>query len=172
MALTVAAGFVAGILATMAKGQAEAWLQPLGEKVWPPTATDKRVPGADPAGHPENMPPSEIAEKAVEAVDQGKADDADLVGAVGAKVHWSMGLGFAVAYAVASSRYPRLRVGLGAPAGLALYAATHGSTLALTGLQPPPWRMPPASVAWEAGSHVVYGMALEALLRTEDHFAR
>ena len=160
------AGLVAGMLATMAKGRAEAWLQPLAEKVWPPTAADKRILGADAAGHPGNMPPNEIAVKAVEVVVQGEADDEDLVAAVGAKLHWSMGLGCAVAYAVASSRYPRLRVGLGAPAGLALYAATHGSTLPLTGLQPPPWKMPPAAVAWEIGSHVIYGMALETLLRT------
>ncbi len=172
LAGTVSAGLIAGVLATMAKGRAEAWLQPVAERVWPPTDAEKRVPGADPADHPENMPPSEIAERAVTAVDRDEADDADLVGAVGAQLHWGMGLGFAAAYAVAAGRYPRLRFGLGAPAGLALYAATHGSTLPMAGLQPRPWKMPPAAVAWEVGSHVVYGMAFEALLRQQARYTR
>ncbi len=169
--LTVASGLVAGLVATIAKGHAESMLQPLAEKVWPVTPAGKRIPGADPADHPDKMPPGEIASHAVGVVSDGEPD-ADDVAAVAAKLHWGMGLGSAVAYAVLSARYPRLRVGFGAPAGVVLYAATHGSSLPLAGLQPAPWRMPRAAVAWEAGSHVVYGIALELVLAVEDHVSR
>ena len=168
---TLASGLVAGVIATIAKGRAESLLQPVAEKIWPVSSADKRVPGADPAGHPENMPPGEIASRAARTVVDGQPND-DTVTAAAAGLHWGMGVGSAVAYTLLSGRYPRLRVGLGAPAGLFLFAATHGSSLPLAGLQPVPWKMPRAAVAWEAASHVVYGVALELVLRVEDHTAR
>ena len=171
LALTLASGVVAGVIATIAKGHAESLLQPIAEKVWPVTPAGKRVPGADPADHPDKMPPGQIAARAVDAVCDAEPADDD-VAAVAATLHWGMGLGSAVAYAVVSARYPRLRVGLGAPAGLVLYATTHGSSLPLAGLQPAPWKMPRAAVAWEAASHVVYGIALELVLSVEDHVSR
>ena len=92
------------------------------------------------------MPPSEIASGAAKAVADDQPDD-DTVATAAAGLQWGMGLGSAVAYAILSSRYPQLRVGLGAPAGLFFCPATHGSSLPLTGLQPVPWKMPRAAVA-------------------------
>src|SRR5438445_339655 len=54
------------------------------------------------------------------------------------------------------------RRGRGSLSGLALYAGTHGSVLPALGMQPPPWGLAPATVAWESTSHLVFGAALEA----------
>jgi putative membrane protein len=67
-----------------------------------------------------------------------------------------------VAYLAAATRWPAARRGRGALAGVAIYAGTHGSLLPALGIQRPPWRLAPASVAWESTSHLVFGVALEA----------
>jgi putative membrane protein len=163
-ALVVATGLVAGTAGTFAKMKAEGVLQPQAERIWPPTEADKRKGGADPSDHPENMPPTEIVDRLEEhPATPELSDDAKAQGA--AALHWSMGVGSAVAYAVLADRYPKLELGFGVPAGLALYAVTHGSGLPVAGLQPFPWRMPRAAVAWEAGSHAVYGLTVDLTLR-------
>jgi hypothetical protein len=43
-----------------------------------------------------------------------------------------------------------------------LYAATHGALLPALTIQPWPWQLAPATVVWEAGSHALFGGALEA----------
>ena len=58
-----------------------------------------------------------------------------------------------------------LAAGAGAPAGLALYLATHGTALPLLRIQPAPPRMPAFAVAWEATSHAVFGVVLELTRR-------
>ncbi|MET3804631.1 putative membrane protein YagU involved in acid resistance [Nakamurella sp. UYEF19] len=163
--LAVAAtGLLAGYAATTAKGTAESVLQPRAEKIWPPTEDDKLVPGADPADHPDRMPPTVIVDRVVRKV-TGKKPADDTRDRAAAGVHWGLGLSFAVGYALLRARAPRVGLALGVPAGLALYASTHASTVPAMGVQPPPWRMPPAAVGWEAGSHVVYGIVMEASLR-------
>ena len=165
----VAGGLLAGTAATIAKGKAEGLLQPLAERVWPPGPADKQVPGADPAGHPDRMPPTEIAQRADAVLTAGASED-DSVDAMPATLHWTMGVGAAVVYSLLAARNPKLRAGFGAPSGLALYALTHASALPAAGLQPYPWQMPRAAVAWEAGSHAIYGLVLDVALRIEDQF--
>jgi uncharacterized membrane protein YagU involved in acid resistance len=77
-------------------------------------------------------------------------------------IHYATGAALGVAYSVAARRWPRARLGRGSLAGLAIYAATHGSVLPALGIQRPPWRLAPAAVAWESTSHLVFGAALEA----------
>ena len=154
---TVASGLVAGVIATIAKGQAESLLQPVAERVWPASPEDKRVPGANPAEHPEKMPPSEIASGAVKAVADDQPDD-DTVATAAAGLHWGMGLGSAVAYAILSSRSPSLgrprRTSWAIPLfGHARVVAT--SDRSATGAV----EDAPRDCGWEAASHVVYGVA-------------
>lgn len=171
LAVTVALGLLAGAAATWAKGKAEGTLQPLGERLRPPTAAQRLIPGANPAEHPELMPPTLVVDRVVELTSGGIPSQATQV-RYSRYVHLGMGLGSGVAYALLARRSPAVRAGLGIPAGLGLYAGTHGSLLPATGFHPYPWGMPPAVLVWEGGSHAVYGAALELSLRFADLLGR
>lgn len=164
------AGLIAGYAAVTVKGIGESVLQPLAEKVWPPTKEQKLLPGADPADHPDSMPPTVIVNRVFEKVVGRKPGDNMKLRATAA-VHWGFGLSFALGYAVLRVHAPKIGSGLGAPAGLALYVATHGSAVPAMRVQPPPWKMPTSAVAWEAGSHVMYGATLDLSLRAVDAIA-
>ncbi|MEJ5946452.1 DUF1440 domain-containing protein [Pseudokineococcus basanitobsidens] len=161
---TAALGLAAGAAATYAKTKAEVTLQPLAERVLPPSAAAEQRPGADPTGHPERMPPAELVDRALRAT-TGEAASTQQRTQGSTWLHRGMGVGFAVVYALASERAWPLRLGAGAPAGLALYGLTHASTLPAAGLQPPLRELPRAALVWEPGSHVVYGVVLETTLR-------
>lgn len=166
----VGSGLVAGYAAVTVKGIGESVLQPWAEKIWPPTKAEKLLPGADPADHPEKMPPTVIVDRVFEKLTGDQPQD-EVVERAAAVVHWGLGLSFALGYAVVRWRAPGVGTGWGAPAGLALYAATHGSLVPALQVQPPPWRMPTSAVAWEAGSHVMYGVTLDLALRAVDAMA-
>ncbi|MHA3701588.1 DUF1440 domain-containing protein [Jatrophihabitans sp. YIM 134969] len=163
--LTLLAGAAAAAVGTVVKTKAEGVLQPWAEKLLPPSPADKRGLGADPGGHPENMPPSEVADRVQHTVTGGELSDEQRQQVAG-PLHWGMGLGAGVAYAVLARRYPVVRAGHGAAFGAVLFAATHGSTLPAAGLQEPPTRLPKAWWIWEGGSHVTYGVAVDLVLRT------
>lgn len=165
--LTLLAGGVAAAVATVVKTKAEGVLQPLAEKVLPPEPAQKMGLGADPAGHPENMPPSEVADRAQHAVTGDELTDEQRQ-QVSGPLHWAMGLGSGVAYAVVAKRWPAARIGYGTGFGLALFAATHGSTLPAAGVQQPPTKLPKAWWLWEGGSHVVYAVTVDLVLRLID----
>lgn len=156
-------GLAAGAVATVAKTKAEQQLQPLSEKLVPPTPSQKTELGADPAGHPENMPPSEVADRAVHAVTGDELTDEQRQ-KVAAPIHWATGLGSSVAYAVVSDRFPSLRAGRGLLGGALLFAGTHGSLLPAIGVQHPVKKMPLAWWGWEAGSHLAFGLVLDGTL--------
>ncbi|MBE7187436.1 DUF1440 domain-containing protein [Jatrophihabitans endophyticus] len=164
---SVAFGLLAGAAATVAKTKAEERLQPLSERVFPPEPAQKTGIGADSAGHPENMPPAEVADRAVHAVTGGDLTDEQRQ-QVSPPLHWAMGLGAGVAYSVVFRHLPLLSAGRGLVAGAALFAATHGSTLPAAGMQQPPKEMPLAWWGWEAGSHLVYGVVLDSTLSALD----
>ena len=167
---TVVLGALASAAATMSKTKAEQMLQPLSEKLAPPSPAEKIEIGADPAGHPENMPPSELADRAAQAVNGSELSDEQRL-KVAAPLHWGMGMGFGIAYSLLAKRVPAVRAGYGLAAGGALLAATHGSTLPAAGLQHPLWKLPAAWWGWEGGSHLVYGAVLDMSLRVLDRIA-
>ena len=57
--------------------------------------------------------------------------------------------------------FPRASIGVGTVAGAGLYAASHGSTLPLLGIQAAPWRLPRAAFAWD------HAFALQQAARME-----
>ena len=143
-----------------AKGPlSEPFLQRIAESFMPPTPEQKQEVGADPGGHPENMPPAALAGRVASALGRQLTDEERL--RVQQVIHYTMGAGLGVAYTSVAKRWPAATRGGGALAGLAIYAGTHGSVVPALGIQPPPWRLPPAAVVWEVTSHVVYGAALE-----------
>src|SRR5436190_2992011 len=158
-----AKGVIAGLVASWVKALTEPRLQALAEAILPPSPSQQQDVAADPSGHPENMPPAVLVDRATVALGRRLTVPQRL--RAQHVIHYGMGAGLGVAYSIAASRWPRARLGRGSLAGLAIYAATHGSVLPALGIQPPPWRLAPAAVAWESTSHLVFGAALEAVRR-------
>jgi putative membrane protein len=154
-------GLVVGLVASWVKAVSEPRLQVMAERLLPPSAAQKLDIGADPAGHPENMPPAVIVGRAATALGHRRLSDAERV-RLQRVMHYGFGSGLGVAYVAVASRWPAARWGRGSLAGLAIYASAHGSLLPALGIQLPPWRLAPAAVAWESTSHLVFGAALEA----------
>ena len=150
-----------GLAASWVKELSEPRLQSVVERLLPPTPEQKLDVGADPAGHPENMPPAVLVDRTVRALGHRGLSAAQRV-RVQRVIHYSTGSGLGVAYGAAVRRWPLARSGRGALAGFAIYAGSHGSLLAALRVQRPPWRLAPAAVIWELASHLVFGIALEA----------
>jgi len=147
---TVLVGAASGAFASWVKVLAEAPMQRIAEQVWPPAPGQKELVGADPAGRPERMPPAVIA-TAVWKRMTGR--DLAIPQALAAQT--------VVHYALLARSVPAATLGLGAAAGVVLYGLTHGAAVPALGVQPSPAKLPRAAVAWEGGSHVVFGVALD-----------
>ena len=160
VALMAAKGVIAGLVASWVKALTEPRLQALAEAILPPSPSQKQDVGADPSGHPENMPPAVLVGRATGAL--GRRPTVPQRLRAQQVIHYGMGTALGVAYSAAASRWPTASRGRGALAGVAIYAGTHGSLLPALGIQRPPWRLSPAAVAWESTSHLVFGVALEA----------
>jgi uncharacterized membrane protein YagU involved in acid resistance len=155
-----AKGVIAGLVASWVKALTEPRLQALAEAILPPSPTQKQDVGADPSGHPENMPPAVLVERATVALGRPLTVPQRL--RAQHVIHYGMGAGLGLAYDAAARRWPVASLRRGALGGLAIYAAAHGSLLPVLGVQRPPWRLAPSAVAWESTSHVVFGAALQA----------
>jgi uncharacterized membrane protein YagU involved in acid resistance len=155
-------GVIAGLMASWVKALTEPRLQAVAEQILPPSPTQKQDVGADPSGHPENMPPAVLVDRVTVALGH-RLTVAQRLRAQHV-IHYGMGAALGVAYSIVASRWPRARLAQGSLAGLAIYAGTHGSVLPALDIQRPPWRLAPATVAWELTSHLVFGAALEAAL--------
>lgn len=153
------AGLAGGLVGTFVKSQVEPPLQELGERWFPPAPGQKERLGADVEGHPERMPPANLAQGVTRAT-----LDRDQKLKANEGLHWTFGTSAGVAYGVLAE-VTGAEAGYGVPASLALFAATHGSTLPALGLQASPAKMPTAWWVWEGGSHVVYGLAVELVRR-------
>jgi putative membrane protein len=160
----VAAGAAVGVAASWVKAISERRLQGLFERVVQPTAPEKELVGADPGGHPERMPPAEIADRLVKRA-RGRGLSKQQRVSVLNPVHYSFGATLGVAYVAAARLWPSVTRGLGVPAGLAIYGSTHASTLPILRIQQPPWKLPQSAVLWEGTSHVLFGLALEGFRR-------
>ena len=157
-------GIIVGLGAAWIKALTEPRLQVIAERILPPSPAQKEEVGADPAGHPENMPPAFLANRTAVALGHGELTARQRLRVQDA-IHYGFGAGLGIAYSAAARRWRVVRGGRGALAGLGIYAGTHASVLPALGIQRPPWRLAPAAVLWESTSHVVFGAALEALRR-------
>jgi len=157
-------GAIPGLVGSWVKAFTEPRLQVVAESAWPPSAAQKLEVGADPRGHPQNMPPAVIVGRLASAFGHRTLTDDERVRAQRV-IHYGFGCGLGVAYSAVAKRWRPASRGGGAAAGLAIYAGTHGIVLPAAGVQRPPWRLPWAAVAWEAASHVAFGAALESARR-------
>jgi putative membrane protein len=153
-------GVLSGLVASWVKALSEPRLQIVAESILPPSPAQKLEVGADPSGHPQNLPPAVVVGRAAAAIGHARLTDDQRV-RVQRVIHYAFGAGLGVAYAGVANRWPAATRGAGTLAGLAIYAGTHGSVLPALGIQRPPWQLAPAAVAWEATSHLAFGAALE-----------
>ena len=158
-------GATASILASVLKGIGERSLQRAAEALWPPTEAQKALVGADPSGHPENMPPAVLADRLARRLGRGPLDDRSKLRAQDV-IHYTFGAVFGAGYGIAAELIPIVTTGIGLPAGAGLYAVTHATVLPLLGIQEPPGRLPRSAVAWEFTSHLGFGLTLEVGRRT------
>jgi len=156
----VAIGAAVGIAASWVKALSERRLQGLFERLVQPTPPEKELVGADPSGHPDRMPPAEIADRVVGRV-RGRGLSKQQRVSVLNPVHYSFGAALGVAYVAAARRWPSVTRGAGVLAGLGIYGGTHASALPIARIQEPPWKLPASAVLWEGTSHVLFGLALE-----------
>jgi putative membrane protein len=161
---TVIIGAAVGIAASWIKSLSERRLQGLFERLVQPTAAEKELVGADPSGHPERMPPAEVADRlARRARGHGLSQQQRI--SILNPVHYTFGAVLGVAYVGAARWWPAVTRDLGVPAGLTIYASTHASALPILRVQEPPWKLPVSAVLWEGTSHAVFGLALEGFRR-------
>ena len=161
---TLMIGATVGIAASSIKAVSEPLLQELFERLVQPTAAEKELVGADPSGHPDRMPPAEVADRLARRVRGHRLSQQQRVSVLN-PVHYTFGLALGVAYVGAARRWPAVTDGLGVLAGLTIYGSTHASALPILRIQEPPWKLPLSAVLWEGTSHVVFGLALEAFRR-------
>jgi putative membrane protein len=164
IANTVVIGTAVGIAASWVKALSEPRLQALFERAVRPTAAQKELVGADISGHPDRMPPAEVADRLARRVKGHGLSRQQRVSVLN-PVHYSFGAALGVAYVEAARRWPTVTRDLGVPAGLSIYGSTHASALPILRIQEPPWKLPLSAVLWEGTSHVVFGLALESFRR-------
>jgi hypothetical protein len=66
-----AQGIIVGLGASWIKALTEPRLQPVAERILPPSPAQKQEVGADPIGRPENMPPGVLANRTAVALGDG-----------------------------------------------------------------------------------------------------
>ena len=159
VSLMSAKGVIAGLVASWVKALTEPRLQALAEAILPPSSSEKEDVGADPSGHPENMPPAVLVDRVTVALGRRLTVPQRL--RAQQVIHYGTGAGVGLAYDAAARRWSAASLGRGTLAGLAIYAVAHGSLLPALGVQRPPWRLAPSAVAWESTSHLVFGAALD-----------
>ena len=160
LATAVLIGAAASIPASKLKGMTETRLQRAAEALWEPTEEEKRLVGADPTGHLENMPPAVLVDRVARTLGRGPLDTPTKLRGQNI-VHYSFGALFGSVYGALAEAHPAAAAGAGTAAGASLYLASHGTALPLLRIQEPPWRLPRAAFAWELTSHLLFGLALE-----------
>src|SRR3954471_15948685 len=99
-----AKGVIAGLVASWVKALTEPRLQALAEAILPPSPRQKQDVGADPSGHPENMPPAVLVDRASVALSRRITVPQRL--RAQQLIHYAMGAGLGVAYSATANRRP------------------------------------------------------------------
>jgi uncharacterized membrane protein YagU involved in acid resistance len=157
-------GTAVGIAASYVKAFTEPRFQNIFERLVQPTEAEKELVGADISGHPERMPPAEVADRLTRRFSGHGLSRQQRISVLN-PMHYSFGAALGVAYVWAARRWPSVARDLGVPAGLTIYGSTHASALPILRIQEPPWKLPMSAVLWEGTSHMVFGLALEGFRR-------
>ena len=153
-------GIAAGILSSWLKSLVEPPLEKLGLEYFPPSKEELELKGADLLSHPENMPPSILVKKAFHHLTGNNLSDSTAIKMM-PYIHYTLGTGLALAYVFARSKDKKVSIIQGFPAGLTMFALTHGSIVPALGLQDDLKKMPKSWWIWEFGSHLLFGFFVE-----------
>src|SRR5436305_7079592 len=99
-----AKGLIAGLVASWVKALTELRLQALAVAILPPSSSQQHDVGADPSGHPENMPPAVLVNRASVALGRWLTVPQRL--RAQHVIHYATGAGLGLAYYAAASRWP------------------------------------------------------------------
>ncbi len=80
-------------------------------------------------------------------------------------IHFIFGAGTGAIYGVAAEFAPIVTAGYGSAFGFVLQFFTHESLVPLAGLDVPPWKQPAREHTSEFFTHILYGVATEAVRR-------
>ena len=80
-------------------------------------------------------------------------------------IHFIFGAGTGAVYGVVAEVAPIVTAGYGSAFGVVLQIFTHESLVPLVGLDVPPWKQPVREHTSEVFTHVLYGVATEAVRR-------
>ncbi len=83
---------------------------------------------------------------------------------IGNALHWAIGIGAGVGYALARRRWPSVGSGAGIPFGLAFFLLVDEGVNAAFGFTPPPGAFPWQAHARGAAGHVVFGTTTHAIV--------
>ncbi len=81
-------------------------------------------------------------------------------------IHFVFGAGTGAIYGAIAEVAPAVTAGYGSAFGFVLQFFTHESLVPAAGLDVPPWKQPAREHASEFFTHVLYGVATEAVRRT------
>jgi hypothetical protein len=90
---------------------------------------------------------------------------------LGTLIHWLLGIGAGVAYALYGRNVPAFRRAAGGGFGTAFWAAVDEGLVTLLGLTPPPKQFPWQTHARGFAGHLAYGVTAEQTLRVLDAVA-
>ncbi len=90
----------------------------------------------------------------------------------GSLLHYAFGAAMGALYGAAAERDPRATMGAGMPFGAAVWATADELALPALGLARPQSEYPPSRHASALGSHLVFGLTVEAVRRLLRHNAQ
>lgn len=160
VALDLVKGAVAGAVATWFMDQATTWLYERQPAEVTQRENDARG-GRSAYGN--------AAESAAGLVGIGLDDDSRARAA--SAIHWTMGVGAGMLYAVLRRRQPAAAAGKGLVFGAAWFLAMDELVNTAMGFAPPPQQFPWQTHARGLGGHAAFGLANEVVLEALDRVA-
>jgi len=157
-------GAVAGLLG----GLAASWVMNQFQAAVPANTFKKLLgePTEDTSGSDESAEPATV--KAAEAVSEGVLDH-ELTKQekqwAGPAVHYSFGSSAGLMYGLLAEAKPDLTAGAGLPFGVVFWATADEAAVPALGLSEAPWAYPPSVHVYSLVSHLVFGLAAEAVRR-------
>ena len=107
-------------------------------------------------------------EKAADKLSQvvvGHAIPDDRKPLAGQAVHYALGAGLGIVYAVAAEYRPAVTAGYGTAFAIANTALLDESAVPAAGLGDAPWKTPPSTHLYSVASHIVFGTVTEGVRR-------
>jgi putative membrane protein len=157
---TIVKGIAVGLFASLIKSLVEPPLQKLGERQFPPDPDEIKLRGADSIRQPENMPPAVLAKEIYYNLTKKELSYPQTLKSMKI-IHYTVGTVMGVTYVILTNNTKRLQIMGGIPAGIMVWALTHGSSVPALGLQGKVSEMPKSWWVWEFGSHLIFGVAME-----------